>query len=279
MTTIGVFSQKGGIGKSTVLEILANTIHTRFNPNYNNKKVLVIDADFPQLSIYNLRQREIKLLTTEGINNEYYVNKYKKTYKNGFKPHNVIPKDVLDIPFFLKNEVKDLYDFVFIDIVGSINSKGLDSNLFELCDYIVIPTSVNYDDMISNLTYIQSLILPLKSGKFSKEFLIEREKNKEKAEEKLKKGGFIKYSSLKDFSVIFNRIDNNINGDVKSYNDWKKILSKHKIKVFDNILYSRKKYARYHIQDHKTGFKTSIFPLTDTYTNRLTEEFLNFTKK
>ncbi len=53
---ISICNQKGGVGKSALSTLLASYLH------YICKcKVLVVDCDYPQWSIYNQRSRELEI--------------------------------------------------------------------------------------------------------------------------------------------------------------------------------------------------------------------------
>lgn len=57
---IGFGSQKGGVGKSTIAEILSSVLH--YHRNYN---ILVIDCDDTQNSFSQLRKRDKHFLVSE----------------------------------------------------------------------------------------------------------------------------------------------------------------------------------------------------------------------
>lgn len=280
---IGVLSQKGGQGKSTIISNLATKIQTQFNPEKNPRRVAVIDGDYPQLSNYLLREREKNILTDTGNDiHEVLKKKYVTTYKEkDLKPYAIIAKDLLDIPEYL-NEIKNQYDIIFLDIVGSVNTEGYGSSFLNLLDYIVLPTLVEYDDVTSNLAFIKNYIAPLKMGKYSAEFLsdirINDQEQQQEILESYKRGEYEKYSNLKDFAVLFNRIENNANGDIRTVEMWKESLSTIGVSTFNQSLFKRKKYSRWFIQDTKNGAKSTLIPFNDTYINRLTEEFINFVK-
>lgn len=59
---ISIVGEKGGVGKTTLNVILATNLHYA-----NSKKVVLIDADNPQYSIYKKRNRELSLLDDSAI--------------------------------------------------------------------------------------------------------------------------------------------------------------------------------------------------------------------
>ena len=53
---ISICNQKGGVGKSALTTLLASYLHY-----ICKRKVLVVDCDYPQWSIYNQRSRELEI--------------------------------------------------------------------------------------------------------------------------------------------------------------------------------------------------------------------------
>lgn len=60
---ISFYTQKGGVGKSTITTLLASVLHYRLGYN-----VLVMDCDFPQHSLTNMRARDLKTV----MENDYH---------------------------------------------------------------------------------------------------------------------------------------------------------------------------------------------------------------
>ena len=59
---ISFSTQKGGVGKSTLTTLIASVLHYRLGYN-----VLIIDCDFPQHSLTNMRERDKKKHHAERI--------------------------------------------------------------------------------------------------------------------------------------------------------------------------------------------------------------------
>ncbi|SKB65231.1 NUBPL iron-transfer P-loop NTPase [Soonwooa buanensis] len=60
---ISFATQKGGVGKSTMTTLLASVLHYRLGYD-----MLIMDCDFPQHSLTNLRERDLKTI----MQNEYH---------------------------------------------------------------------------------------------------------------------------------------------------------------------------------------------------------------
>ena len=60
---MAISSQKGGAGKTTLTVLVASYLH--YVKGYN---VAVVDCDFPQYSIHDMRKRDLKAI----MEDEYY---------------------------------------------------------------------------------------------------------------------------------------------------------------------------------------------------------------
>ncbi len=170
---IAVANQKGGVGKTTTVVNLSACVGNE------GKKVLVIDAD-PQgnttsgfgidkntleYSLYNVLAEEEKISPA--------------IIKTEFKNISVCPgnMDLLGVEliidkkenreFILKNalsEVKDSYDFIFIDCPPALNYITI--NCLAAADSVIIPIQCEYyalegvSDLTKNISYIKQTVNP-----------------------------------------------------------------------------------------------------------------------
>src|SRR5690606_7093390 len=70
---ISFSTPKGGVGKSTMTALLASALHYRLGFN-----VLVMDCDFPQHSLANMRERDLKTI----MQNDYHKRAAMKLYQS-----------------------------------------------------------------------------------------------------------------------------------------------------------------------------------------------------
>ena len=70
---ISFSTPKGGVGKSTMTVLLASALHYRLGFN-----VLVMDCDFPQHSLANMRERDLKTI----MQNDYHKRAAMKLYQS-----------------------------------------------------------------------------------------------------------------------------------------------------------------------------------------------------
>lgn len=145
---IAFSTQKGGVGKSTFTVLLASYLHYLKGVN-----VAVMDCDYPQCSVYDMRKREIRQLGT----NLHYQSKAialfdslgKQTYPIVCaKPEEAITK----AREFLAAEPTG-YDVVFFDLPGTINNDGVISTFMSM-DYVFVPMAPSRMSMESTLSFV-----------------------------------------------------------------------------------------------------------------------------
>ena len=122
-TIISMATQKGGSGKTMLTHILG----LAFTGKKEQKKVLLIDADVQgSLMVYD---------------------SYAKNAHNGDghqSPFTLISSK-LDTLFDLVKENYEKYDYIFIDIPGSLHAEGVRAALY-LCDFVFIPVLPDISD-------------------------------------------------------------------------------------------------------------------------------------
>lgn len=145
---IAFSTQKGGVGKSTFTVLLASYLHYR-----NGLNVAVMDCDYPQCSVYDMRKREIRQLET----NLHYQSKAIALFESlGKQTYPIVcakPEEgIMKAREFLVGESVG-YDVVFFDLPGTINNDGVIST-FMLMDYVFVPMAPSRMSMESTLSFI-----------------------------------------------------------------------------------------------------------------------------
>lgn len=145
---IAFSTQKGGVGKSTFTVLLASYLHYLDGLN-----VAVIDCDYPQCSVYEMRKREIRQLET----NLHYQSKAIALFDSlGKQTYPIVcakPEEgIVKAREFLANEPTD-YDVVFFDLPGTINNDGVISTFMSM-DYVFVPMAPSRMSMESTLSFI-----------------------------------------------------------------------------------------------------------------------------
>lgn len=112
---IGIVSQKGGVGKSTLSRALASEYAK------NEWEVKIADMDLSQSTVTNWNKDRLR----NDIQPRIYVEQYSSI------------KDV--------EKQSSKYDLTIIDGAPASNKQTL--NIAKLCDFIILPTKVTLDDL------------------------------------------------------------------------------------------------------------------------------------
>lgn len=130
---ISFYTQKGGVGKSTLTTLLASQLHYRLGYN-----VLVMDCDYPQNSLIHMRERDKDSI----MQNEYYkqaaIKQFQTLKKKAYSIVKCKADDALEIAKDTMKELDQVFDIVFFDLPGTANTKGVLSTLNSM-DYIFSP--------------------------------------------------------------------------------------------------------------------------------------------
>lgn len=148
---IAIGNQKGGVGKSALTAIYASYLHYELLKN-----VIVVDCDYPQHSIFTMRESDI-----EAVENsvELQAMLEKRFDLHGRKAYKIIkskPETALEdvIGYMDNSQVKT--DVVLFDIPGTVNSQGIVNLIFNI-DYIFIPIIADKRTLKSSLSFALSL--------------------------------------------------------------------------------------------------------------------------
>ena len=85
-TYVAISTQKGGAGKTTLTVLVASYLH--YVKGYN---VAVVDCDFPQYSIHDMRKRDMKAVMEDGHYKVLAYEQLKRLKKNRGSSCSVVP--------------------------------------------------------------------------------------------------------------------------------------------------------------------------------------------
>lgn len=140
-------TQKGGAGKTTLTVLIASYLHY-----VKEKNVAVIDCDFPQHSIFEMRERDFKMVEED----EYYKGMaYEQfTRLKGKKAYPIIESNTKEAIADAEHLIpQGDYDYIFFDLPGTLNNKDLIVTLANM-DYIIAPIAADRVVMESTLDYM-----------------------------------------------------------------------------------------------------------------------------
>lgn len=148
---ISICTQKGGAGKSVFTTLVTSYLH--YVKGYN---VAVVDCDYPQWSIYKMRQREAEQIEK----NSFYQKKAESFFSKLNKPtYPIVPsqpeKGLGKTRDFLAQE-DEQYDIVLFDLPGTVNNESVVETFFSM-DYLFVPIMTSRINMESTLPFIISV--------------------------------------------------------------------------------------------------------------------------
>ena len=216
-------TQKGGAGKTTLTVLVASYLH--YVKGYN---VAVIDCDFPQHSIAEMRERDLKMV----MEDEHYKRMaYEQFSALGKKAYVVIessPENAVEDAKELIEEMQP--DFVFFDLPGTINNKAVVRSL-SLMDYIIAPISADRLVLESTLQYVitvnDALITPGKA-------------------------------KIKGLYLLWNLVDGREKTEL--YEVYEDVIDKLGFPLFKTFLPDSKRFRKEQSVSHKALFRSTLFP-------------------
>lgn len=159
-------NSKGGVGKSTLLAVVATYINNKTDLN-----ICVIDADINQRTIARWRRDD---LIDSGVKKEEAFELYENfcLHKVDYEKYDIDPDKFFDIvisdpkniPFIIP-ALKDNYDLVFFDLPGNIGQEGV-LTAYGYVDYLFVPTGLYVADTDATFTkYLPSIDQGLKKAR------------------------------------------------------------------------------------------------------------------
>ncbi|WP_426478115.1 ParA family protein [Chryseobacterium sp. CBSDS_008] len=151
---IAFSTQKGGVGKSTFTALLASILHYRLDYN-----VAVFDCDFPQYSLIQMRERDIKTVMQNEILKKMAHKQFTSINKKAYPVFQSKTDTVLgELGGYVANS-EVLPDIVFLDLPGTVNTAGILSTLANvhhifspiMADRVVLESTLSFTDVLSNV--------------------------------------------------------------------------------------------------------------------------------
>ena len=128
-------TQKGGSGKTAITVLVAGYLHYRLGC-----PLAVIDCDFPQYSLYEMRERDSRAV----LENEHLKRAaYEQMRQPGRAAYPVRKCRVEQAPDTARElAAEGCYDLLFFDLPGTVNSAGILRTIAQM-DYIFAPVSAD----------------------------------------------------------------------------------------------------------------------------------------
>lgn len=143
-------TQKGGAGKTTLTVLAASYLYY-----VKGLKVLVVDCDYPQFSIEEMRQRDKDLIECSP--------QFKKLFSDNLRQTKLAPYPLLTSkPEEAMQKVRDIIeagneiDIVFFDLPGTVNNRGV-VNVIDCMDTVIVPVAADKVILESSLAFAMKI--------------------------------------------------------------------------------------------------------------------------
>ncbi len=220
---IAFSTQKGGMGKTTLSVLAASYLH--YVKGYN---VAVVDCDYPQHSIAELRKRDIEQVMNDNYYKQLAHNQFTTLKKKAYAVEESNAADAVKVAEELQKSGNP--DFIFFDLPGTLNSQGVLKTLATM-DYIFTPVSADRIVLESTLQFASIL----------NDNLITTGK-----------------SNIKGLHLIWNMVD----GREKTplYKAYDKAIAELGLQVLQTIIPDSKRFRK-EMGGRKAVFRSTLFPV------------------
>jgi len=153
-TIIAFSTQKGGVGKSTFTSLAASILHYRLG-----YQVAVFDCDFPQYSLIQMRERDLKTVMQNPALKKMAHRQFTTIGKKAYPIFQSRADTVLEeIEKFIEGS-KTIPDIIFLDLPGTVNTAGILRALAHVhyifspitADRLILESTLSFTDVLTNV--------------------------------------------------------------------------------------------------------------------------------
>ena len=235
-------TQKGGAGKTTLTVLAASWLH--YVKGYD---VAVIDCDYPQHSIAEMRKRDLKM----ALEDDYYkALAYGQFTRLGKKAYPVVESSTekaIDDAERITGEAA--FDIVFFDLPGTVNDPSVIRALSNM-DYIIAPISADRIVLESTLRYMTVI------------------------NDVIRKTGV---SNIKDTYLVWNMVDGREKSEL--YGVYEQVIAELGLKVLKTFIPNSVRFRKEQSVGYQALFRSTLVPadrslLRGSHIDALTDEIL-----
>ena len=218
-------TQKGGAGKTTLTVLTASYMH--FVKGLN---VAVVDCDFPQFSIKDMRERDLRNIEQNERNKVAAYEQFKRLQKKAYPILESRPEEAGKIAEKL-SALDTPPDIIFFDLPGTVYNTG-SINTIAIMDYIFCPIAADRVVMESSLQFASIVNDHLiSSGK----------------------------SNIKGLYLLWNMVDGREKTDL--YRIYETVAAEMGISILKTVLPDSKRFRKEAMEDEsKALFRSTLFP-------------------
>lgn len=241
-------TQKGGAGKTTLTVLAASYLYY-----VKGLKVLVVDCDYPQFSIEEMRQRDKDLIECNP--------QFKKLFSDNLRQTKLAPYPLLTSkPEEAMQKVRDIIeagneiDIVFFDLPGTVNNRGV-VNILNCMDTVIVPVAADKVILESSLAFALKIQEWLTTGR----------------------------TQVKQMYMLWNLVDAREKTDL--YDQYEAVFEEYGLMTLQTKIPDTKKYRREGSKTlNRAVFRSTVMPpdktlLKGTRLPELTDELLGLLKR
>lgn len=151
---IAFSTQKGGVGKTTFTALAASIMHYRMGYN-----VAVFDCDFPQYSLVQMRERDLKVIMKNEAFKKIAHRLFSSINKKAYPVIQSKAEEALSTATEFLASSPFPIDVVFFDLPGTVNTPGVLTTLAEMdhifspitADRVVVESALSFTDVLTNV--------------------------------------------------------------------------------------------------------------------------------
>ena len=149
---LGFSSQKGGVGKSTLAEILSSMLYYE-----EGISLFVVDCDLTQDSFFKLREREKGTIGEDPALTAYMQTYFHQLQRRSYRIIKARPEEAVARAEALAMQYpEEGYQLVVFDFPGHAGTRELLELSLEM-DYILSPLEPDIQSMVACLSYAKSI--------------------------------------------------------------------------------------------------------------------------
>ena len=245
---IAFSTQKGGAGKTTLTVLVASYLHYVKGMN-----VAVVDCDYPQHSIAEMRKRDLKTVMEDEHYKLMAYRQLQRIRKKAYPVAESTAEDAVTKADELLEKMPET-DIVFFDLPGTVNSTGVLNTLANM-DYVFSPITAARVVMESTLRFASRL----------NDTLIATGK-----------------TNIKGLYLLWNMVDGREKSEL--YKVYEQVIGELGLKVLNTFLPDSKRFRRELTGEHRALFRSTLFPADGTLVKgsnlkEITEELLSIIRK
>lgn len=226
---IAFSTQKGGVGKTAFTVLMSSYLHY-----VKGLEIAVVDCDYPQHSIADMRQRDMELVMQDNYYKKMAYEQFSTMKRKAYPIEKSMPEDALETAVNLISKTTVQPDIIFFDLPGTLNSKGVVKTLSGM-DYIFSPVSADRVVLESTLKFATML----------NENLISVGK-----------------SNIKGLYLIWNMVDGREKNEL--YEVYENVIGELGLNILKTFIPDAKRFRRELTSGHKPIFRSTLFPVHKT---------------